>query len=117
MLLAVNADDVASPLEFVDTTQTLEVGFPPEQDANVPVAPEVGAVNVTLTPETGLPAESVTFATSGEAKELCTVADCGEPDDEAMAVGWPELTRKVDSSSSRPVVVFPRPSVDLTNTV
>ncbi len=74
VVLAVNVDAVASPLELVVTTHSLAEGLPPEQVANVPEAPEVGAVNVTLTPGTPVPPELVTFATRGEVKALCTVA-------------------------------------------
>jgi hypothetical protein len=87
--LAVNVEAVARPLEFVVTTHSFADGLPPEQLANVPEAPEVGAVNVTLTPETPVPPEAVTFATRGEPKAVCTVALWGVPDEAAIAVGCP----------------------------
>jgi hypothetical protein len=51
---AVNTAAVATPLAFV-----VAVFTPP---ANVPLAPDPGAVNVTTTPFTGLPYPSVTVA-------------------------------------------------------
>ena len=62
---------MATPLAFVSTVFT-----PP---ANVPLAPVPGAVNVTVTPETGLPPETFTVATSGAAKAVLTVVLCGVP--------------------------------------
>jgi hypothetical protein len=53
-VFAVNTAAVATPLVFV-----VAVFTPP---ANVPLAPDPGAVNVTTTPFTGLPKASVTVA-------------------------------------------------------
>ena len=53
----------------------------------VPVAPLAGAVNVTLTPATGWPPESVTFAARLVAKGVLTVALCGVPATAATAAG------------------------------
>ena len=108
---------MARPLELVVTTHSLVVGLPPEHEAKVPDAPEVGAVNVTDAPDTGLPLESVTLATSGAPKAPCTVADWGEPEDTAMAAALPVLTRKVDSIRPGADVVLPRSSVASTKTV
>lgn len=58
VLLAVKAGDVACPLAPV---VAVAVGC----DANEPPGPLAGAVNVTVTPETGLPPESFTTATNG----------------------------------------------------
>lgn len=55
--------------------------------ANVPEAPDDGAVKVTVAPETGLPDESVTSATSPEAKGAPTVADWPDPDTTATLAG------------------------------
>ena len=55
----------------------------------MPDGPEVGAAKVTVAPATGSPWESVTLATSGAAKAVCTGADCPEPDTTAMAAGDP----------------------------
>ena len=52
--------------------------------ANEPLAPLPGADNVTLTPGTGLPNESVTSATSGLAKAVLTVVLWPAPDATAM---------------------------------
>jgi hypothetical protein len=87
IVLAVKTDEVARPLELVVTSHSLAAGLPPAHEAKEPDGPEVGAVNVTDTPETGLPLESVTLATSGAPNALCTVSDCGEPEDSAMAAG------------------------------
>ena len=58
MLLAVNADEVALPEEFVTAVALSE-------PAKAALGPDDGAVNVTVTPETGLPAQSVTVAVRG----------------------------------------------------
>ena len=68
---AVNAAEVATPLAFV-----VAVFTPP---ANVPLAPLVGAVNVTNTPLTGLFPASVTVATKAAANAELTVAFCPDP--------------------------------------
>ena len=47
--------------------------------ANVPLAPLVGAVNVTVAPLTGLLKESLTVACSGAVNAVLTVALCGVP--------------------------------------
>jgi len=47
--------------------------------ANVPLAPAPGAVNVTLTPGTGLFPAPVTLATKGAANAVLIVALCGVP--------------------------------------
>ena len=62
--------DVATPLELV-----VAVFAPP---AKLPVAPVVGAVNVTVTPLAGDP-PLITVATSGAANAAPTVALCGVP--------------------------------------
>ena len=68
---AVNTADVAKPDAFVT-----DVFAPP---AKLPLAPLAGAVNVTFTPLTGLPAESLTVAESLAAKAVLIAADCGVP--------------------------------------
>ena len=45
----------------------------------VPLAPDEGAVKVTTTPDTGLPPESFTVATNGEANAVLRPADCPPP--------------------------------------
>lgn len=59
-------------MEFV---VTIAVVSPP---VNVPLAPDAGAVNVTLTPPVGTP-PVVTVATSDKAKGVFTLALCGVP--------------------------------------
>ena len=44
---------------------------------NLPEAPEPGAVNVTFTPEMGLPPASFTVTARALAKAVLTAADCG----------------------------------------
>jgi len=60
------------PLEFVVACAVVE---PP---AKVPLAPEEGAVNVTVTPLVGMP-PVVTVATRGRANAVFTFALCGVP--------------------------------------
>jgi hypothetical protein len=62
--LAVKTADVATPEAFVTA-----VLAPP---AKVPLAPDGGAVNVTVTPLTGFPFASFTVATSGDANAVFT---------------------------------------------
>src|SRR4029077_13070419 len=72
MLLAVNTAEVATPLAFVTA-----VFNPP---ANVPLAPVcAGAVNVTVTPETGLLLASFTVAFKLMTNAVLIAALCGVP--------------------------------------
>jgi hypothetical protein len=57
--------------------------------AKVPLAPLDGAVNVTVTPLTGLLNESFTVACSCVAKAVFTVALCGVPAVAAMLAAAP----------------------------
>src|ERR1700730_8944667 len=68
---AVNTAEVAIPLAFV-----VAVFSPP---AKLPLAPLVGAVNVTSTPLTGLFPASVTVATKGAVNAVLIDALCPEP--------------------------------------
>jgi hypothetical protein len=68
----VKVEDVATPLEFV---VAVVVAVPL---ANVPLAPKVGAVNVTVTPLVGAP-PVVTMAVRGAANGVLTVVLCGVP--------------------------------------
>ena len=69
-VLAVKTEEVARPLEFVVTRRTRWwSGYRPSTMRRSPTLLNVGAVNVTDAPDTGLPPESVTLATSGVAKE------------------------------------------------
>src|SRR5215831_5819269 len=58
----------------------------PEQ-ANVPLAPLAGVWKVTTIPETGLPPESFTLATSGKANGLVTTVVWGVPPEAVMDAG------------------------------
>ena len=71
---AVKVDDVATPLlEFV---VSVSVACP---FANVPLAPEVGALNVTAAPPTGFPPLSSTVAVKGLGKAVPTGTLCPDP--------------------------------------
>jgi len=82
---AVNVGAVAFPLASVFTWSVVE---PP---VNVPLAPEDGAVNVTVAPLTGLLPLSFTVATRFDAKAVVTGALWGLPDVAAMLAGDPAL--------------------------
>lgn len=69
--MAVRTGAVATPKAFVVAVLT-----PP---AKVPLAPLAGAVNVTVTPLTGLLKESLTVACSWVANAVLIVALCGVP--------------------------------------
>ena len=71
MVLAVNTAEVATPEALVTAVFT-----PP---ANVPEAPLLGAVKVTVTPLTGCPVELVTVTASGLPNAIPTAALCGVP--------------------------------------
>jgi len=71
--LAVNTDDVATPLALVVSVSVYEA-----LEANVPLAPAVGAVKVTNAPLTGDP-PIVTVATSGAANAVLSAVLCGVP--------------------------------------
>src|SRR5262245_10127130 len=70
---ALKAGAVATPLAFVGT---LAVFKPP---VNVPLGPLAGAVNVTVTPLSGLLLASFTVAANAVAKLVLTLALCGVP--------------------------------------
>ena len=70
---AVKVEDVATPLPFVVAVVEV-VPF-----ANVPLAPLLGAVNVTTTPLTGLLLASIAVATSGAPKAVLIGALCPDP--------------------------------------
>lgn len=69
--MAVNAVAVATPLASV-VAIVVFVAL-----ANVPLAPLAGAVNVTVTPGTGLLLASLTVTASRVEKAVVTFADCG----------------------------------------
>ena len=78
IVFAVKSVEVATPVAPV-TAVVVAVPL-----ANVPEAPAVGALKVTVTPATGLPSRFVTIADRVEVKAIATVADCGEPAETAM---------------------------------
>ncbi len=71
--LAVNADDTATPEAFVVAVVTVELL------ANSPLAPEPGAVNVTVTLGVGDPLASLTVAVRGKEKAVLILVVCGVP--------------------------------------
>ena len=81
MPFAVNVVDVAIPEAFV---VAVDVEIPP---ANVPLAPLVGAVNVTSIPETAAPPAAVTIVSSGFGNALLIGSVWPDPDIAATLVG------------------------------
>ena len=57
--------------------------------ANVPLPPAAGAVNVTVTPETGLPLLSCMVACNAVANAVLIVAFCGVPAVAEILAGIP----------------------------
>jgi hypothetical protein len=89
-VLAVNTEEVPSPLASVVTEQVVAGEFDVQPvAANVPLAPALGPLKVTETPGTGFPPESLTTATSLFAKAVFTVADCPEPETTVMLLAGP----------------------------
>jgi hypothetical protein len=86
VLLAVSAGAVATPLELVTAVAVAE-------DPKVALAPVDGAVNVTVTPVTGLPPESFTVAWSAVAKAVLAIVLCGVPAVAVMLAGTAVLVR------------------------
>jgi hypothetical protein len=70
----VNVVEVATPLASV-----VSVSVAVEFDANAPLAPDAGAVNVTDAPLTGYWLLSTTVATRGAANAVSMVASCRDP--------------------------------------
>jgi hypothetical protein len=98
VLLAVNVAAVATPLAFVTAVFT-----PP---ANVPLAPPTGAVNVTVTPLTGLFRESSTVACNGIANAVFALALCGVPALAVRLAGGPaRLVKEKFAAAATPVTV------------
>ena len=77
----------ATPLASVATAAVFSPPFP----LNVPLAPLVGAVNVTVTPGTGFPPLSFTVACNGEAKAVVMVAFWGVPPVAVIVAGAPTV--------------------------
>jgi len=96
----VNAVAVATPVALVVAI----VVFVPL--AKVPLAPVVGAVKVTLTPETGLLLASFTVTARRVPNALVTCADCGVvPLLAVICVGVPVLFVSEKETEGRPVAV------------
>ena len=68
-------------------------------------APDAGAVNVTVTPETALFIESVTVTISGEPKAVLIVELCPDPDVGAMTAGWGLLVSEKLAEGVMPVTL------------
>ena len=73
--------------------------FPP---AKIPLAPVLGAVNVTVTPLSGFPLASVTVATSGAPNAASSFALCGVPLVAVILVGDPAVF--VNEKLAAPVI-------------
>jgi hypothetical protein len=80
---ALNAADVARPDAFV-----VAVFAPP---AKLPLAPLLGAVNVTTTPLTGFPPASATVTTRGARNAVLSFWLCGVPLVAVMLAGGPSV--------------------------
>jgi hypothetical protein len=83
--LAVNAADVAMPFASV-VSVSVAVPF-----ANVPLAPDNGAVNVTVAPLTGYWLLSTTVATRGATNAVSIVASCSDPLVAVMVAAAPDV--------------------------
>jgi hypothetical protein len=93
VLLAVKVGAVAMPDALVETVAVFN---PP---VKVPLAPEEGAVNVTLTFGTGLPLESLTVAVSA-AKALVIATAWGVPLVAAMTLAAPGVLVKLNGAAA-----------------
>ena len=80
MPLAVKAEAVATPLALVTAVVVREA-------PNRPLAPEAGAVKVTVRPWMPTPPPSVTLADKAVPNALVTVVDCPPPALTAIAAG------------------------------
>jgi hypothetical protein len=100
---AVNVAEVATPLAFV-----VAVFTPP---ANVPLAPLVGAVNVTNTPLTGLFPASVTVATKGAANAVLIAVLCPDPLVTTTLAGGPITVNSIPLLATPPTVTTTLPVV------
>lgn len=93
------------PLDFTDTVAfPLASVFTGFAVVKVTLAPLVGATNVTGTPESTLPPESFTVATSGRAKAVFTATLWGEPLAVVMVAGAPTLFVKENVVLAAPEV-------------
>jgi hypothetical protein len=67
--------------------------------ANMPLAPEAGALKVMLTPETGLPLASFTMATNGLLKAVLMTVLWPPPDAAVMVAGAPAVFVKANEAT------------------
>jgi len=100
---AVNAAEAATPLPFV-----VAVFNPP---AKLPLAPLVGAVNVTTTPLTPLFPASVTVATNGAVNPVLIAALCGVPPLAVTLAGGPVTVKAIPLLLTPPTVTTTLPVV------
>jgi hypothetical protein len=103
VLLAVNTAEVATPLAFV-----VAVFTPP---AKVPLAPLVGAVNVTNIPFTPLFEASRTVACSCTVNAVLIVALCGVPAVAVTLAGGPVTVNGIPLLATPPTVTTTLPVV------
>ncbi len=87
-----NVADVATPDAFV-----VAVFAPP---AKIPLAPVLGAVNLTVTLLSGFPLASVTVATSGALNAVSSFALCGVPLVAVIFAGGPGAFRRRGSGAA-----------------
>jgi hypothetical protein len=106
---AVRVDDVAMPDAFVTAVHAffavwgVPTHAPPAVAKNLPVAPVFGLVNVTVTPDTGLPLESVTRADNCWENCVLTLVDWLFPLQGTIFVGSPAVTVVDTVADVRPV--------------
>jgi hypothetical protein len=84
VLFAVNAAEMATPLALVVAIVVLVVVL-----ANVPLAPDVGAVNTTIALLTRFWPPSTTVTISGVGNAALIAAFCGVPPEAVIAAGAP----------------------------
>ena len=88
------------PLEFVETVIVVVLLL------NFPLAPDPGAVNVTLTPETGLLDASSTVTASALVNAVPTVVVCGVvPTFAVMELAAPAVLVRLKLAAVRPADV------------
>jgi len=94
----VNTDDVALPEELVVAVVVVD------PFANVPLAPLVGAVNITFTLLSRLPAKSFTVACSVDPNAVLIAAVCGVPPVAVTVCGGPGRLVREKLAVRAPVV-------------
>ena len=99
-MFAVNDGEVATPLAPVTTDAVADM-------PKSALAPEAGAVNVTVTPDTGVPLESFTVATKVFGKAAPIVALCPVPLVETTPNEVPRITVALLPSAANARSVLP----------